>query len=199
MPYASLDNPQTLNLYAYVENGPLSRADADGHAGQQLGTYATNLTCLSPGCLEGLTSSTSPDANLQGNAGLNAAIYEATSQAQVQQALASTGNNIAQQQSAPAATVPLTLPPLIFPSLEGVGNLLGGFFDTLGGLLGDAAVPLVILAKPASTANESQDTIQQKGPKAADAPGITVGGQATDRHGNKRGPSGQPHKGVRNS
>ena len=33
VPYASLDNPQTLNLYAYVENGPLSRADADGHAG----------------------------------------------------------------------------------------------------------------------------------------------------------------------
>ena len=37
MPYASLDNPQTLNLYAYVENGPLSRADADGHAGPESG------------------------------------------------------------------------------------------------------------------------------------------------------------------
>jgi RHS repeat-associated protein len=31
VPYAKLDNPQTLNLYAYVRNNSLSRFDADGH------------------------------------------------------------------------------------------------------------------------------------------------------------------------
>ena len=31
VPYAQLDNPQTLNLYGYVGNNPPSRADADGH------------------------------------------------------------------------------------------------------------------------------------------------------------------------
>ena len=31
VPYAKLDNPQTLNLYQYVGNNPLSKADADGH------------------------------------------------------------------------------------------------------------------------------------------------------------------------
>ncbi len=31
VPYAKLDDPQTLNLYAYVGNNPLTRADADGH------------------------------------------------------------------------------------------------------------------------------------------------------------------------
>jgi RHS repeat-associated protein len=31
VPYAKLDNPQTLNLYAYVGNNPLSSADIDGH------------------------------------------------------------------------------------------------------------------------------------------------------------------------
>jgi RHS repeat-associated protein len=31
VPYAKLDNPQSLNLYAYVGNNPLSRIDADGH------------------------------------------------------------------------------------------------------------------------------------------------------------------------
>jgi RHS repeat-associated protein len=31
VPYAKLDDPQTLNLYAYVENNPLSRVDPDGH------------------------------------------------------------------------------------------------------------------------------------------------------------------------
>ena len=31
VPYAKLDNPQSLNLYGYVLNNPLSRVDADGH------------------------------------------------------------------------------------------------------------------------------------------------------------------------
>src|SRR5271169_6207675 len=31
VPYAKLENPQTLNLYSYVQNNPLSNVDADGH------------------------------------------------------------------------------------------------------------------------------------------------------------------------
>lgn len=31
VPYAKLDNPQSLNLYAYVLNNPLSNRDLDGH------------------------------------------------------------------------------------------------------------------------------------------------------------------------
>lgn len=31
VPYAKLDNPQSLNLYGYVGNNPLSRTDPDGH------------------------------------------------------------------------------------------------------------------------------------------------------------------------
>jgi hypothetical protein len=31
VPYASFGDPQTLNLYTYVENGPVNRVDADGH------------------------------------------------------------------------------------------------------------------------------------------------------------------------
>ena len=34
VPYSSLDNPQSLNLYGYVLNNPLSHADADGHCDQ---------------------------------------------------------------------------------------------------------------------------------------------------------------------
>jgi RHS repeat-associated protein len=32
VPYSKLDNPQSLNLYGYVLNNPLSNVDADGHA-----------------------------------------------------------------------------------------------------------------------------------------------------------------------
>jgi hypothetical protein len=32
VPYADFGNPQTLNLYSYVQNNPLSRTDPDGHA-----------------------------------------------------------------------------------------------------------------------------------------------------------------------
>jgi RHS repeat-associated protein len=32
IPYGKVIDPQTLNLYAYVRNNPLGRADADGHA-----------------------------------------------------------------------------------------------------------------------------------------------------------------------
>ena len=37
------------------------------------------------------------------------------------------------------------------------------------------------------------------GPKAGDAPGVTAGGQATDVHGNKLGPSGKPQVNETNS
>jgi RHS repeat-associated protein len=48
VPYAKLDNPQSLNLYAYVFNNPLIHIDADGHAtwfdptGKKIGTDGVN-------------------------------------------------------------------------------------------------------------------------------------------------------------
>jgi len=33
IPYADLTDPQTLNLYGYIRNNPLSKADPDGHCG----------------------------------------------------------------------------------------------------------------------------------------------------------------------
>jgi len=37
VPYAKFRDPQTLNLYTYVENSPLNRIDADGHTDQSAG------------------------------------------------------------------------------------------------------------------------------------------------------------------
>ena len=42
IPYARLENPQSLNLYSYVNDNPLSRVDANGHL--QLCGYTTSGT-----------------------------------------------------------------------------------------------------------------------------------------------------------
>jgi RHS repeat-associated protein len=39
VPYAAYGDPQSLNLYAYVNNNPLTGIDADGHCGGPNGTY----------------------------------------------------------------------------------------------------------------------------------------------------------------
>jgi RHS repeat-associated protein len=36
VPYATMDDPQSLNLYSYVRNNPLVRVDADGHCAEDL-------------------------------------------------------------------------------------------------------------------------------------------------------------------
>jgi RHS repeat-associated protein len=36
VPYANLEDPQSLNLYAYAGNNPLARADADGHFWEEM-------------------------------------------------------------------------------------------------------------------------------------------------------------------
>jgi RHS repeat-associated protein len=45
VPYANFDNLQTLNLYAYVNNNPLSFADADGHKLDCSGRNAEGAGC----------------------------------------------------------------------------------------------------------------------------------------------------------
>jgi RHS repeat-associated protein len=52
VPYAKLGNPQTLNLYSYVGNNPLSAVDPDGHdktpGGTQCG-QVVSIACNNPG------------------------------------------------------------------------------------------------------------------------------------------------------
>jgi RHS repeat-associated protein len=45
VPYANPADPQTLNLYAYVRNNPLARADLDGHAVHCSGKKASGVGC----------------------------------------------------------------------------------------------------------------------------------------------------------
>ena len=98
VPYASFGDPQTLNLYSYVENGPLNRVDADGHFNQPMGpSSVTPLSCPFGETCSGTSSSlqTPQEAEAQ---------EEASYEAEVEQASASTGNTAAQpaQQQAQA-------------------------------------------------------------------------------------------------
>lgn len=46
VPYANLQNPQSLNLYGYVSNNPLTRADQDGHLWRELWNWLrTGCNC----------------------------------------------------------------------------------------------------------------------------------------------------------
>lgn len=52
IPYAKLDNPQSLNLYAYVGNNPLSRNDPTGHVlncVSNRGQCGSDLSKIAPG------------------------------------------------------------------------------------------------------------------------------------------------------
>ena len=49
VPYAALENPQTLNLYTYGRNNPLGGVDVDGHDGDGPGVAAAVETGLEGG------------------------------------------------------------------------------------------------------------------------------------------------------
>ena len=55
VPYAKLDDPQSLNLYAYVGNNPMSGIDPNGHFGtiQQGGTAECQANAAGSGCSTG--------------------------------------------------------------------------------------------------------------------------------------------------
>jgi hypothetical protein len=73
VPYAKFGDPQTLNLYTYVENGPINRADADGHQGAQyLGGWCDSNGCISTQQQAAMTQSA--------NKALNTVTFSSTQQ-----------------------------------------------------------------------------------------------------------------------
>jgi RHS repeat-associated protein len=56
LPYAKLDNPQTLNLYNYMRNNPLTEVDADGHCAEDacVGETVVGIGILAYGAVAGL-------------------------------------------------------------------------------------------------------------------------------------------------
>ncbi len=70
VPYASLGDPQTLNLYGYVENAPLNRVDGDGHGDGNCAAGAA-LNGQGNGCTQAAEQNRSNAANAAQNNQIN--------------------------------------------------------------------------------------------------------------------------------
>ena len=106
VPYAAFGDPQTLNLYSYVENGPLNRVDADGHDGQEAPTNNSGTSgVLGELCSTGGSGSgncLSPQANeaFKSDSTKDTAIAQTKSTLETQ--IANTGNNAGNDASSDA-------------------------------------------------------------------------------------------------
>jgi RHS repeat-associated protein len=83
VPYAKFGDPQSLNLYSYVENGPINRIDADGH------TYASwdGFNADKSGCAGHTDLDNEVDFEAEHDAAGHDAIEEANAASQQQQRL----------------------------------------------------------------------------------------------------------------
>ena len=173
VPYSKLDNPQSLNLYQYVLNNPLSKADPAGHAGCPPDCSTdNNLVDFFLGAANAFSSDNLAGAGRvnQTSAGGQLGVQLGDVGAMVQgaaQVVLGTGGNIAG----------------VALDATGVGAVVG--------------VPVNVVSTAVTVEGAGAATMgavnlmKASGPKAANAPGITAGGQATDEHGNKLGPSGE--------
>jgi RHS repeat-associated protein len=133
VPYSQLDNPQSLNLYGYVNNNPLSKVDSDGHDGDEASAVLK---------LAGTAELLAPEAS--------------------------------------AVIIPVAAAALTIAVIHDNWDSITSVFSK-----GDKPAPA---APSAPAAGDKANS----GPQANTAPGVTAGGQATDVHGNKIGPSGKP-------
>jgi RHS repeat-associated protein len=176
VPYANLSNPQTLNLYAMVSDDPESFADLDGHADDDIVDHILNFV-VSAG-------TTWLSDNAFGAFRPNAQSVEGK--------LGQAVGDFAAQQSgiaeAEAGTAGLG-------TSRAMALVPGGQEEAAGAaIVSEAAVLHGAATAAIGTVNLAKDAQQTSsgGPKANDAPGVSAGGQATDKHGNKLGPSGEP-------
>jgi RHS repeat-associated protein len=176
VPYANLTNPQTLNLYAMVHDDPESFADLDGH--QDIDVW--DVLNFAAGALNAWTSDNS------------FGVGRGDPQTTAGQAGAAVGDTVATIQGAEEMTAGgalftggTALDATGGGAVIGVPAQVVGVAVTAHGATVTAVGGGHLLASAVKAVSKS-DT----GPKAKDAPGVTAGGQATDEHGNKLGPSG---------
>jgi RHS repeat-associated protein len=117
VPYSSLENPQSLNLYGYVLNNPLSKADPDGHW--------PDCNWCSQAAAKVSAVVNNPRVQLAGKAALNIAVA---------------GVKITEAAAAAAAapeTGGLTLAVTVYQGISAAGNLAAAGSQLAGAISGD--------------------------------------------------------------
>jgi len=184
VPYGVLSNPQTLNLYAYVKNNPLKDTDPTGHSGDDdivdhILNFAVSAatTFLSDNVFGAFRPTPKSPEGTFGQA---------------------VGDFAAQQSGiaeAEAGSAGLTDAEVMVVIPGGQEAAAGDAVVSGAAVLHGTATAAIATANLAKDANQTSS----RGPKANDAPGVTAGGQATDKQGNKLGPSGKPQINETNS
>jgi len=105
VPYAVLDDPQSLNLYSYVRNNPLSRVDTDGHCDKN-GMLCQAWTWLTSNHSASASASATAAPGSASNGGLSATAKAGTAQAS---ASASYGTNTSVSAKAGASVTTTTI------------------------------------------------------------------------------------------
>ena len=162
VPYAKFGDPQTLNLYSYVENDPINEIDADGHAQQAANQEGSNACSTNPQCAE----------NKQGAAVAGAVV---TSEAPTTETVTGAA---AKELVQGAETV------------GSAGESLGSkLLSAAGTVVEDAvAVPLMIIFNPIKTGGagdtpENPGDLGNGGNKAAPEPAPASGGAGARKGG----------------
>jgi len=184
VPYANFGDPQTLNLYAYVENAPVNRADADGHQQPQ---------SVPEGC--GNSASHEQSNDTQGGCSHSAttssdktqpAVEMAQAQAQqvhasAEQAAQPNDPNKAQGTSAAAVVASPTTAEEINAVVKPLVDSAVSAAEKGGSLLLDAGQTALgalafVLTTSQKTADNAHDTIQPSESKSSPEPATAAGG-----------------------
>jgi RHS repeat-associated protein len=136
VPYATFGDPQTLNLYAYVENAPLNRVDADGHVAQA-GSGGNQWLGFDEGPCAGGWSLECINQTNTDNAGSEEQIEEESAEAadtagEAAEA-AETGTAQAQQQSSNGASTIVSVSATSAAPAAALGAVIGEAIDPAGG------------------------------------------------------------------
>jgi RHS repeat-associated protein len=178
VPYANLSNPQTLNLYAMVRDNPETFADLDGHDCCDIWD-AVNFVL---GALNAYGSDNLAGAGRQSQGttagNLGQAVGDTVATIEGVEKMGAGGTMVAASipEDATGVGVAIGVPQAAAGSALATQGAVEGS-QGLGNLIKDVTSPL-----------ESRSS----GPKAADAAGVSAGGQATNEHGQKLGPSKKP-------
>jgi RHS repeat-associated protein len=169
VPYSSLSDPQTLNLYGYMRNNPLGGTDKDGHCGQQQsgGTTCPTVTVTATPATQPAPVHTTTVTDTQGNqhtvTGPNADIHFTVST----NGTPAAGVKVTEtnQSTTQAGTQTINGKPI-----EGsaTSNASGGYKDTVGaGLPSSTTTP----AAAASAYNSTPVTITDTQTQTLTLPG----------------------------